>query len=278
MNSSAKIIKRLVLILLVISVAAFTGCGDKDKSDDKKEKKTSKKTEQSVEEDNDEEDKDESDRESETGKKKKKKKKTKSREEQMVESKSGDGDDTSSPADSIGSSFAGDWEGMMLLSDSKGTTKGKGAVGISDDYTIGTYGRFKFDDDGNLQMDIVGITIPQLNFSIESASYDPDSDSVSVSGKLGGGTFETVINAPQDNGVMTFSGRTSGDIKSNYVVYMKRLDSTWDRSDAPQIGDKEYNIYVGNNIPNNKGKSLEERVAGYSEAGMDVDMSDFLKP
>ena len=277
MSNRTKLIKRLMLIVLVFAVAAFTGCGDKDKSDDKEEKKASKKTEQSVDESAEDEDKEETDSGNESGKTKKKKKKSKSREEQMVESKTDD-DTSASINDSVGSSFAGDWEGMTLLYDSKGTTKGKGAVGISDDYIIGTYGRFKFDDDGNLQMDIVGITIPQLNFSIDSANYDPDSDSVSVSGKLGGGTFDTVINAPGDNGVLTFSGRTNGDIKSNYVVYMKRLDSEWDRSDAPQIADKEYNIYVVNNIPNSKGRTLEERVASYEEAGMDVDMSDFLKP
>ena len=280
------IIRRIAIIMLVLVFSILSACGD-DKGSKEKEKKTSGKTEQSADEEN-----------SKNDSKKKKTKKSSSvkkteKSEESAEDESGsradkllknkvsdknkddNGQDETSN-ETAGASFIGDWEGMTLLTDSKGETK-KGRYRISDDYIIGTYARVKLDDDGNMQMDMVGITIPELNFSVDSCVYDPASDTVAVSGKMGGGTYDTVLQAPDGSGVLTLSGRTNGDIKSNYVVYMKRLDSEWDRSDAPLIGDKEYNIYIGNNVKENKGRTLEERVAAYKETGFDVDMSDFLK-
>ncbi|MBP5383630.1 MAG: hypothetical protein J6Y57_01485 [Lachnospiraceae bacterium] len=175
-----------------------------------------------------------------------------------------------------GSSFTGDWEGMMLVYDSKGTSHG---YGVSDDWIIDTYARIYFDENGELLMDMIGVmSVPELNFKISNATYDSANDKIRVSGKLCGGDFDTELEAPGENRVLTMSGRTTGDIKSSYVIYMKRLDDEWDRSDAPMIGDKEYNIYVVNNMPSMVGQSIEERIAGYDEVGVIVDTSKFLQP
>ena len=183
--------------------------------------------------------------------------------------------------DEYGASFAGDWEGMTFIYDSSGTTKTAkmGKTGIKADSVYGTYARIWFDDDGLPRMDMVSIVeLPEMNYTIDSVAFDEAGDTLYCEGKCFGGEFSSVISAPEENGVLTFSGRTNGDIKSNYVVYLKRLDSEWDRNDAPMISDKEYNIYITNNMPNLKGMTLEERVAKYKEAGVEVDMSEFLEP
>ncbi len=197
-----------------------------------------------------------------------------------------DGDDTMAAegesADEYGSSFAGDWEGMTFVYDSEGTTQTEkmGKTAISADSVYGTYARIWFDEYGDVKMDMVGvIDLPEMNLSVNSASYDEAADTLAIDGKLCGGEFSAIASSPDSsNGVLTFSGRTNGDIQSNYVVYLKRLDSNWDRSDAPLVPDKEYNIYIINNRPNLEGKTLEERVKVYSDLGVEVDMSDFLEP
>ena len=175
-----------------------------------------------------------------------------------------------------GSEFVGDWEGMTIIYDSKGTHKGKG---VSDDWIYGTYARSYFDEDGNLQFDMIGVMpVKELNFEINYAYYDPEFNEIEIGGLLCGGDFDALVEAPDEGGLLTFTGKTTGDIKSSYAVYLKKLDSKWERSDAPQIGDKEYNIYIINNLPNMQGMTLEERVECYKEVGVDVDMSDFLRP
>ena len=175
-----------------------------------------------------------------------------------------------------GSEFVGDWEGMTIVYDSRGTHKGKG---VSDDWIYGTYARSYFDENGELQFDMIGVMpVKELNFEINYAYYDPEFNEIEIGGLLCGGDFDALIPAPDEGGLLTFTGKTTGDIKSSYAVYLKKLDSEWERSDAPQIGDKEYNIYIINNLPNMQGMTLEERVACYKEVGVDVDMSDFLRP
>ena len=183
--------------------------------------------------------------------------------------------------DEYGASFAGDWEGMTFIYDSSGTTKTEkmGKTGIKADSVYGTFARIWFDDDGQVKMDMVCIVdLPEMNYRIDDATYDEAADTIYCDGKLLGGEFSTAISAPGPDGVLTFSGRTNGDIKSNYVIYLKRLDSEWDRNDASMISDKEYNIYITNNLPNLEGMTLEERVDKYKETGVEVDMSGFLEP
>ena len=175
-----------------------------------------------------------------------------------------------------GSEFVGDWEGMTIVYDSRGTHKGKG---VSDDWIYGTYARSYFDENGDLQFDMIGVMpVKELNFEINYAYYDPEFNEIEIGGLLCGGDFDALVEAPDAGGLLTFTGKTTGDIKQSYAVYLKKLDSEWERSDAPQIGDKEYNIYIINNLPNMQGMTLEERVKCYQEVGVDVDLSDFLRP
>ena len=132
--------------------------------------------------------------------------------------------------------------------------------------------------DGMLGQIMEPVELPEMNYRIDDATYDEESDTIFCTGKMLGGEFSATVEPPGPNGVLTFSGRTNGDIKSNYVVYLKRLDSDWDRDDAPMISDKEYNIYITNNLPNLKGMTLEERMEKYKETGVEVDMSSFLEP
>ena len=187
--------------------------------------------------------------------------------------------DQTASSDEYGSAFAGDWEGMTFVYDSSGETK-KGRYRVFDDYVYATFARIKFDEDGQLKMDMLGVgPVPELNYEIDNAYYDEESNTLACSGKLCGGEFSAIINDPAaSNGVLTFSGRTNGEVKSNYVVYLKRLDAEWERSDAALIGDKEYNVYCVNNRPLLMGKTLEERIDTYKESGVDVDRSGFLEP
>ncbi|MBR0164838.1 MAG: hypothetical protein IJQ12_09215 [Lachnospiraceae bacterium] len=176
--------------------------------------------------------------------------------------------------EAVGASFAGDWEGMTMITNASGSHEG---LEVSGDWIFATYARIIIDDSGNAQMDMVGVMRnAPLNYSITGVAYNADSDRLGVDGMVAGGDFHVVLDAPGEDGVIKIEGRTGGDIKADYVCYLKRLDSDWSRSDASRIPDREYIMYVENNMPLDRGLTIEERVAAAAQAGIVVDMSDFL--
>ncbi len=275
MQKRNRIVRYIVGMLIMLSVLAMLGaCGkkEKDASDDVK-----KKVEEGTEKSEKKEKKDKKDKKDKKSEGKKKKDKEKDEEKKSGQEEKFKADkEKEKPA--YGASFAGDWEGMTIVYDSKGTHKGKG---VSDDWIYGTYMRVYFDEDEEMHLDMIGVMPEEarpLNFEINYSYYDPEFDEIEIGGLLSGGEFDALIPAPGDDGLIAFTGKTTGDVKSSYAVYLKRLDSEWDRADAPMIGDKEYNIYITNNLPNMKGMTIEERVGLYNELGVYVDMNDFLKP
>ncbi|MBR0173433.1 MAG: hypothetical protein IJQ21_11670 [Lachnospiraceae bacterium] len=181
-----------------------------------------------------------------------------------------------SDAGPVGTSFAGDWEGMTFIRNASGSHEG---LEVAGDWVFATYARIIIDENGETQMDMVGVMRNEpLNYRITKAAYNAGSDRLGVDGMVAGGDFHVIFDAPGDNGVLKMEGRTSGDIEASYVCYLKRLDSEWSRADAQEIPDREYIMYVENNMPLDRGLTLEERVAAAAEAGIVVDMSAFLPP
>ena len=177
---------------------------------------------------------------------------------------------------SVGASFAGDWEGMTFIRDASGSHEG---LEVAGDWIFATYARIIIDGNGEAQMDMVGVMKNKpLNYQITAAGYNREQDRLGVDGMVAGGSFHVILDAPKENGVLKLEGRTSGDIEASYVCYLKRLDSEWVRADAQEIPDREYIMYVENNMPLDRGLTLEERVAAAAQAGIVVDMSDFLPP
>ena len=80
--------------------------------------------------------------------------------------------------------------------------------------------------------------------------------------------------------------KADGGVKKSELDYLKRFflqNFGQERAEnyikmLREILDKEYNIYITNNLPNMKGMTIEERVGLYNELGVYVDMNDFLKP
>lgn len=176
--------------------------------------------------------------------------------------------------EAVGASFAGDWEGMTMITNASGSHEG---LEVSGDWIFATYARIIIDDSGNAQMDMVGVMRnAPLNYSITAVAYNADRDRLGVDGMVAGGDFHVILEAPGEDGVLKIEGRTGGDIKADYVCYLKRLDSDWSRSDASAIPDREYIMYVENNMPLDRGLTIEERVAAAAQAGIVVDMSSFL--